>query len=112
MTINSRQKGARSERLLAHTLNGYGYETRRGRQFCGLHGDADVVGLDGIHIECKNVQKLNVWNAMAQSDRDARDGEIPVVMHKKDRTGWLVTMHLEDWMELYGAWQRRQQKAT
>lgn len=105
MAINSREKGARAERSLANKLKTYGYDCRRGQQFCGANGDADVVGLPGIHIECKNVQRLNIWDAMAQSKGDAREGEKPVVIHKKDRTEWLVTMRLEDWIELYREWQ-------
>lgn len=102
--MNSREKGKRGERNLASTLRGYGYDTRRGQQFSGANGDADVVGLNGIHIECKWVEKLNVLDAMAQSKRDAKDGEIPVVMHKKNHTEWFVTMTLEDWIKLYREW--------
>ena len=38
---------------------------------------------------------------MEQSIKDARDGEIPVVIHKKNRKPILVTMLFEDWIELY-----------
>ena len=98
---NSRAKGARGERELANLLKEYGYECRRGQQFSGANGDADVVGLPHIHIECKRVEKLNIEKAMAQSSRDARDGEMPVVMHRKDRHPWLVTMAMGDFMEMY-----------
>lgn len=98
---NSRAKGARGERELANVLKEYGYECRRGQQFCGANGDADVVGLPNIHIECKRVERLNIDNAMKQSSRDARDGEVPVVMHRKDRHPWLVTMAMGDFMEMY-----------
>ncbi len=103
--INSRAKGARGERLLAKNLREHGYECRRGQQFSGLQGDADVIGLPGIHIECKFVEKLNLLDAMEQSKRDARDGEMPVVMHKRNYTEWLCTLRLDDFMELYKAWQ-------
>lgn len=98
---NSRQKGARAERELSHKLNDLGFSTRRGQQFSGANGDADVVGIPHIHIECKNVQRLNIFDAYGQSVRDAREGEIPVVMHKKDRKPWLVTMSIEDWATMY-----------
>ena len=103
--MNSRAKGASGERELAKKLREYGYDCRRGQQFCGANGDADVVGLPGIHIECKRVERLNLEDAMAQSRRDARDGEIPVVMHRKTRSPWLVTMTLEEWIEIYREWE-------
>lgn len=100
--MNSRNKGSAGERELANLLRDtYGYDTRRGQQFCGANGDADVIGLDGIHIECKRVERLNVSDAMAQSIRDARQGEMPTVFHRKNREQWLVTMRLDDFMSLY-----------
>lgn len=99
--MNSRDKGKRGELELAHALQKFGYDARRGQQFTGIHGDADVLGLPGIHIECKRVEKLNVHEAMKQSARDARGDEIPVVMHRKNREPWLVTMFIEDFMRLY-----------
>ena len=99
--MNSRQKGARGERELASKLREYGYEARRGQQYSGASGDPDVIGLPGIHIECKRVERLNLEDAMAQSKRDARQGEIPTVMHRKNNCEWFVTMRLEDWIEFY-----------
>ena len=101
---NSRAKGARGERELAKELRDWGYETRRGQQYSGANGDADVVGLPYIHIECKRVEKLNLEKAMCQSVNDAREDEIPVVMHRKDRHCWLITMRLDDWMPMYERW--------
>ena len=98
--MNSRQKGARGERELAEKLREYGYEARRGQQFSGANGDADVVGFPGYHIECKRVERLNIEEAMAQSVRDAREGETPIVCHRRDRKEWLVTIRLKDFMEV------------
>ena len=108
--INSRQKGARGERLLAKTLSEYGYECRRGQQYSGIQGDADVIGLPNVHIECKVVEKLNILDAMEQSKRDAREGEIPVVMHKRNYTEWLCTMRLEDFMKIYSEYEQNNDK--
>jgi Holliday junction resolvase len=98
--MNSKQKGARGERELSSKLKEYGYDTRRGQQYCGANGDADVVGLEGIHIECKRVEKLNIYDAVSQAKADAKE-ELPAVFHRKDRCEWLVTMTLDDWMKLY-----------
>ena len=99
--MNSRNKGAEGERELARILKDYGYPARRGQQYCGANGDADVVGLPGIHIECKRVEHLNIDAAIAQSIRDAEDDEIPVVMHRKNHMPWKVTMLLDDWIRMY-----------
>ncbi len=99
--MNSRQKGAAGERELANLLKEYGYDTRRGQQYSGINGDADVVGIPGLHIECKRVEKLNLDDAMEQSKRDAREGEMPVVIHRKNRQEWKVTLSLKDFIELY-----------
>ncbi len=103
--VNSRRKGAEFERTLAKMLRSYGYECRRGQQFSGANGDADVVGLPGIHIEAKAVERLNLYDAMAQAKRDAREGELPAVFHKKNRCKVLVTMEIDDFMEIYREWE-------
>lgn len=99
--MNSRQKGAAGERELANLLKEYGYDTRRGQQYSGINGDADVVGIPGLHIECKRVEKLNLDAALEQSKRDARESEMPVVIHRKNRQEWKVTLSLKDFIELY-----------
>ena len=50
-----REKGKRGERELAGILRDYGYNCRRGQQYCGTSGDADVIGLPDVHIEVKRV---------------------------------------------------------
>ncbi len=99
--MNSNAKGKKGERELANKLREYGYKSRRGQQYCGSNGDADVIGLPGIHIECKRVEKLNIYDAVEQSKNDTKPDEIPVVMHRKNRKEWLVTMPLNEWMKLY-----------
>lgn len=99
--MNSRRKGTDGERELAQVLREYGFSSRRGQQYSGANGDADVVGLPGVHIECKRVEKLNISEAVRQSQRDAKEGELPAVFHRKNRGKWLVTMPLDDWLKLY-----------
>lgn len=96
MAKNSIRKGADGERELAEVLRKHGYEARRGQQYCGVNGDADVVGLPGIHIECKRVEKLNIYDAIEQSKKDAKEGEIPCVMFRKNRGKWIFATELED----------------
>lgn len=98
---NSKAKGSRGERELSSKFKEHGFDTRRGQQYCGANGDADVVGLPNIHVECKRVQALNIYNAISQAKADAKEGELPTVFHRKDRCEWLVTMTLDDWMKMY-----------
>ena len=104
--MNSRNKGKRGELEAARILREHGYEARRSQQYAGINNDADVVGLPDIHIEVKRVEKLNVDEALQQSIRDAKDDEVPVLMHRKNRTEWKITMLFDDWIEMYEAWER------
>lgn len=98
--MNSKRKGNAGERELAGILKEHGYKSRRGLQYQGGQVEADVVGIPGIHIECKRVEKLNLYNAMEQSIRDAKEYEIPVVMHRKNRQPWEVTMRTCDLLKM------------
>lgn len=98
----SQRKGRAGELELARLLRGYGYDVQPG-QAVSYGATPDLVGLSGVHIECKRNERLNVPEAMAQAARDAdrfRDGA-PAVFHRRNRSGWLVTMQICDWMEMY-----------
>ena len=105
--MNSRQKGKRGELALVNRLKEYGFDVRRSQQYAGINHDADVVGIDGLHIECKYTANGHgsTYEWLEQAIRDKREEEIPVVMHKKisktDRgNDWLVTMSLDDFIGL------------
>tara|TARA_R110002167_G_scaffold43673_3_gene131849 strand:- start:94 stop:426 length:333 start_codon:yes stop_codon:yes gene_type:complete len=98
---NSRNKGAAGERELAKVLSELlGCTAKRGQQHSGLEGKDVVIGVAGIHVECKRVQALNLGAAMEQSVRDADEGEIPVVCHRKNNKPWLITFDLTRLIEL------------
>lgn len=99
--VNSRAKGARGERELAAILRAQGFAARRGQQFSGANGDPDVVGIPGVHIECKRVESLNLRAAYDQAERDARPDEIPAVFHRKNGERWKVTLSLDDFIRIY-----------
>ena len=99
--MNSRNKGKIGELELAKLLRDHGFKSRRGQQYCGTSGEADVTGLPGLHIECKRVEKLNLEAAMEQAVRDARSSERPAVFHRKNRKPWLTTMLSEDFIAIY-----------
>ena len=98
---NSRRKGKEGELELSRLLRAEGFEARRGQQYSGANGDADVIGLPGIHIECKRVENLNIYDAIEQAVRDAGEHELPAVFHRRNNRKWLVTMPIEAWLTLY-----------
>ena len=64
--MNSSRKGAAGERELAALLRDEGYSIERGgTQSYGTV--PDLMGLPGIHIECKRVEKLNVPEATSDA---------------------------------------------
>lgn len=93
--MNSREKGAQAERELSNILKTYGYDTHRGQQYSGINGDADVIGVPGIHIECKRVEAFRDEVSLQQAERDARKGEIPIVHYRRSREKWKVCMRMD-----------------
>ena len=66
-------------------------------------GAASVVGLPGIHIECKRTESLRLYEALEQAERDAgASGDLPAVFHRKNGKPWTVIMELGNWLKLYG----------
>ncbi len=99
--MNSNAKGKRGEREWRDVLIANGYEARRGQQYAGGTDSPDVIcpGLGRFHFEVKHVENLAVHKAVEQAAADSGHA-IPVVAHRKNRTGWLVTMRAEEWLAL------------
>lgn len=109
--INSNKKGKVGEREWAKLCREHGFEdARRSQQYAGINNDADIVGLPGLHVEVKRVERLNVSNAIGQAERDKADDEIPIVAHRKNREDWLITMTADDWFKLYKAYLKEVEK--
>lgn len=98
---NSRQKGKRGERELAEFIRQFGFTARRGVQYQGGADSPDVVtNIPGTHFECKFTEALQLYQALEQAKTDKRDGEIPIVAHRKKNKPWVAIMPLEDLMNL------------
>lgn len=97
---NGNAKGKAGERELAKIIRAAGWEARRSQQYCGADGDGDLThSIPGLHIECKRVERLNVLKAYQQAVRDA-GSNIPSVMHRCNRSTWLVTLSLDHFLAL------------
>jgi|TARA_Y100001938_G_scaffold148703_1_gene233225 Holliday junction resolvase len=92
----SRDKGKRGEREAAKYLSDLlGSELRRAQQFAGGVDSADIVGLEGVHFEVKRVERLRIYEAVAQAVADSGDN-CPVVMHRTNNKPWLLTVRVDD----------------
>lgn len=109
MGRKSQRKGRTGEKELAAILNNAGYTDVKAGEPMQFGSVPDVYGLDGIHIECKRVEKLNLLNAIDQAERDAArfmDGE-PAVFHRRNRAPWIVSMPLESWLKMYAEYRKK-----
>ena len=101
--MNSKSKGKRGELELAELLRHAGHaDARRSAQYCGNTGDApDITGVDGLHIECKRAEQVRDEVFLQQAERDARKGEIPVVMYRRNHEEWKANLRLELFMLIW-----------
>lgn len=99
----SREKGKRGEREVALLLKSLGYPARRTAQNCGKSGDAaDVVGVDGLHLEVKRCEQIRLDEWIRQAERDSTDtGNIPVVVFRKSGEPWRVVLPAIDFFQMY-----------
>lgn len=94
----SRSKGKRAERQAAEAIREVlGLDCRRSQQFKGTSDSADVLvdGVSELFVEVKMVEKLNLSVAMATAIEQAAD-KLPVIMHRKSREPWLLTLRFAD----------------
>ena len=96
------QKGRRAEIDLSRLLNSYGYSTRPGEPL-SFGREADIVGLDGIHLELKRRENPDISAALRQAREDSErfgDG-LPAVFTRGNRQRWRVVMDLDMWLQMY-----------
>jgi len=100
MGARSRRKGASFERLIAKRLKEVFPDARRGFQFRTGRETSDITN-PVFHIECKHQKRCNIKAALEQAARDSKGtGKIPVAITRDDRKPILVTMLLDDWLEM------------
>lgn len=102
--MNAKRKGTAGEREIECILRRAGIRACRNDQiFIGGHHNPDVyaeIADIPLHIEVKRVERLNVSEAVLQAVRDAADGYLPIVAHRRNREQWLITIPLPQLIEL------------
>ncbi len=100
---SARRKGKDGELEAAKALGDMlGIKMRRGQQFSGKgpNSDTDIVGWVGVHVEVKRVEALSLYPSMEQAINDSVEGEVPIVMHRRNGKPWVVCCYLDDLEEL------------
>ena len=102
MSAASRTKGATFEREVVAELRVAGWPRAR-RSSDGrvqaLRGDI-VDGPEGVHLELKRHERLNVPAAFDQVLRDANPLDIPVLVHRPSRHVTMATLPLSELLPL------------
>ena len=99
---NSRQKGKRGELDAADALRRlFSWTACRTQQFKGTSdsSDVEVAETPDAFWEVKREERLNVFKAMDTAVAEAGP-KLPVLMHRRNRTDWLVTVRLADLVRL------------
>ena len=106
----SRRKGARFERAMVHRFREAmpGAEVRRGLQ-CRGEEVADV-DCPVFWPELKRGKKPNIRAALRQAIEAAPKGRIPIAIIRDDRSEALVTLLLDDFLDLVSEWWARRQR--
>ena len=114
MSKSQREKGKLGERSIANLFKAHGFENaHRSQQHSGKgESSADVVGVDGLHLEVKLGYKYSkIYEFREQAERDSEgSGNIPVVCCRMDRQPWLAVLDLEDFISIYKdalSWRKR-----
>jgi hypothetical protein len=74
-------------------------------QIMGVNGEDIVLSpaarkVIPYSIECKNVEKLNFWNCVKQTEANIKEDCTPTLIVKKNGTKPYVAIPLEKWIEL------------
>ena len=97
MGKSQRNKGDGGEREVVRILNDYGIPARRGQVF---DREPDIVSSSPIHWEVKRQETTKIHEWMRQSVEQRR-GKVPVVVHRRSREDWLITMRFTDFLRLW-----------
>jgi hypothetical protein len=96
MSRSERDKGARGEREVATILRFKGLDVRRVPNSGGLQMKGDLTGVQGYHFEVKRQETIRMPAWLKQAYDEAAPGDVPVVVHRTNHSGWYATLPLHD----------------
>lgn len=108
---SAQAKGRRGEKELADFLRERGFDARPGAPL-NFGTQADVTGIDGLHIECKRHERIELgrWYEQAQQDAQRMQDGKPAVVFRQNRKPWMIALSLSDFLDILEP-ARRENKA-
>ncbi len=102
---SAQAKGRRAEIELAAYLRERGYPGARPGAALNFGTQPDITGVDGLHIECKRHERLEVakWYKQAVADAEQMQDGKPSVIYRQNRGQWMIVLSLSDFLELWEA---------
>lgn len=102
MGAMSRRKGAVGEREVVALLAERGLKAQRTAplQAAGGTSDADVIGVEGCHLEVKRCERVQIDSWCAQAELAAKPTDVPCVVWRRSREKWRVALPLQDFLDL------------
>lgn len=105
--INSRAKGRGGEIELATLLAPFWPEAIRNLDQFG-NDKRDVLHVAGTHIQCKRVERLNIWEALDQAITEAAPTDLPLLAFRRNwnrsslpsRSSWFAALELDELLSL------------
>ncbi|GIW70189.1 MAG: hypothetical protein KatS3mg101_0936 [Patescibacteria group bacterium] len=97
-----RNKGASNEREACRMWREIGYpEARRKlsqyQERCGV----DLENTGNFKVQVKSGKRIDVWKALQEAEKESKAGDMPLVMAKKDRFGWIVVLNWIDFVKFF-----------
>ena len=101
---SAQAKGRRAEIELAAYLQEKGYTAAAPGAPLNYGKEADITGVNGLHIECKRHEKIEVnkWYTQAAEDAERMQDGKPVVIFRQNRRQWMAVLSLSDFLDLIG----------
>lgn len=96
----ARTKGGTGEREIVEILRAHGFEAARRNFRSGADGGGDITGVAGVSIEVKRRERCAIWEWLDQTHHDARPTDIPLLVFRRNRSGWFAALPLEDLLPL------------
>jgi hypothetical protein len=98
-----RQKGGRLERKVAELLRQSGLDVKAKRSFqsgAQWAWKSDIYTDLEFALECKNQEKVKIWDFWEQAESQRKPFKDPVLMITSNYRPILAVMKIEDWINL------------